>query len=63
MSELKSICEDFEEKLRDMKGHLTNDLEKIQERSQLQTILESQSITGSLMDENGNPVNILDELT
>lgn len=63
LQELKSICEDFADKLADMKDHLLTDIGKIQERTILQTKLESESATGTLMDENGNPVNIMEELT
>ncbi len=32
LQELKTICEDFADKLGDMKNHLIQDLSKIQER-------------------------------
>jgi hypothetical protein len=63
LAELKSICEDFGEKLGDMRRHLLSDLGKLRERRETQVQLEAQSMTGTLMDEFGNPVNLIKELT
>ena len=60
--ELKSICEDFAEKLKDMRSHLDSDLLKIEDRRIQQVQLQAQSVTGSLLDEHGNPVDLLSDL-
>ena len=60
LNELKSICEDFSDKLADMKDHLEQDMNKIEERKSLSSI--QTSALGALVDENGNPVNLLVEL-
>jgi hypothetical protein len=62
LKELKSICEDFEDKLTDMKEHLVTDLSRIEDRAVLHTQQQKESVVGSLLDENGNPVNVLGEL-
>ncbi len=61
LTELKSIVEDFSEKLADMREHLLSDIAKIQERSVQQRKI--QSLTGNLLDEEGKPVDLLSELT
>ncbi len=55
--ELKNIGEDFSEKLGDMQEHLISDIEKITEKSKIESPLQQ-----LLVDENGNPVNLLEEL-
>jgi len=57
LQELKNICEDFDEKLGDMQEHLIADIEKIGSKAQIQNPLQDM-----LVDEDGNPVNLLEEL-
>eukprot|EP00347_Sterkiella_histriomuscorum_P007817 403347449 len=57
LQELQNICEDFAEKLLDMQEHLINDIEKIDQKRRIQNPLQD-----LLVDENGNPVNLLEEL-
>jgi len=55
--ELKNITEDFSEKLGDMQRHLISDIEKITEKTKIDNPLAD-----VLVDENGKPVNLLEEL-
>jgi hypothetical protein len=55
--ELQNICEDFSDKLHDMQEHLISDIDKIRDKAKIQNPLQD-----LLIDENGNPVNLLEEL-
>ena len=45
-----------------MRSHLDSDLLKIEDRRIQQVQLQAQSVTGSLLDEHGNPVDLLSDL-
>lgn len=57
LQELQNICQDFSEKLTDMQEHLITDIDKISNKASIQNPLQD-----LLIDENGNPVNLLEEL-
>ncbi|CDW88775.1 UNKNOWN [Stylonychia lemnae] len=57
LAELQNICQDFSEKLLDMQEHLIQDIEKIDNKARIQNPLQD-----ILVDEHGNPVNLLEEL-
>lgn len=61
LTELRSICQDFDDKLGGMRSQLESDITKIVERRSLQSVMQKE--TGTLMDEEGRPVDILEELS
>lgn len=57
LGELQNICKDFEDQLLDMQEHLVSDIERIDEKKR-----SGQGLQEMLVDENGKPINLLDEI-
>lgn len=58
LKELHNICQDFEEQLTDMHHHILKDMTKIDDRKKF-----GQGLQDMLVDEEGNPVNLLEEIS
>ena len=56
LNELENICEDFEIQMKEMHEHIVKDLDKIEHKKM------SPGTREMLVDEEGNKVNLLEEL-
>ena len=57
LKELGEICKDFDAQIVDLQEHLTKDIQKLELNKRVQG-----QITEMLVDEDGNPVNLLEEV-